>query len=110
MVTAIVKPFKLDDIREELAKIGVQGMTISDVMGCGRQQGKSDADSVNPEDVSFLPKTRIEIAIKDNEVEGVIKAIQDAAATGRIGDGKIFVNDLSHVVRIRTGESDADAL
>ncbi|MDP7143504.1 MAG: P-II family nitrogen regulator [Alphaproteobacteria bacterium] len=110
MVMAIVKPFKLDDIREALYELDIQGMTVSDVMGCGRQQGQSDADAAIRDSISFLPKTKLEVAVTDDKVDDVIKAIQDSATTGRIGDGKIFVYDLSRTVRIRTGEKDKEAL
>jgi nitrogen regulatory protein P-II 2 len=110
MVTAIIKPFKLDDVREALAEVGVQGITVTEVKGFGRQKGHTELYRGAEYVVDFLPKVKIEIAVEDNRVEQVIESIVGAARTGKIGDGKIFVTDLIHAVRIRTGESDAQAL
>jgi nitrogen regulatory protein P-II 2 len=110
MVTAIIKPFKLDDVREALAEVGVQGITVTEVKGFGRQKGHTELYRGAEYVVDFLPKVKIEIAVEDGRVEQVIEAIVGAARTGKIGDGKIFVTDLVHAVRIRTGESDAQAL
>ena len=110
MVMAVIKPFKLDDVREALADAGVAGITATEVKGFGRQQGHAElyrgADYV----VDFLPKIKLEVAVPDSQLDAVLEAIMQAAGTGKIGDGKIFVYDLERVVRIRTGELDADAL
>ena len=105
MVTAIVKPFKLDDVREALSEIGVQGITVSEVKGFGRQKGHTELYRGAEYVVDFLPKVKVEVIIADSSVESVIDAIVRAARTGRIGDGKIFVSDVEQVVRIRTGET-----
>jgi len=110
MVTAIIKPFKLDEVRESLAQIGVQGITVIEVKGFGRQKGHTELYRGAEYVVDFLPKVKIEIAIKADMVEQVIDALRDAANTGKIGDGKIFVSDLEQVIRIRTGESGDDAI
>jgi nitrogen regulatory protein PII len=110
MVMAVVKPFKLDEIREALTPLGVEGMTVSEVKGFGRQKGQAEIYRGAEYTVNFLPKVKLEIAVGDDLVEGVVETIQKSAQTGKIGDGKIFVYDLSTAVRIRTGESDADAL
>jgi len=110
MVTAIIKPFKLDEVRESLAQIGVQGITVTEVKGFGRQKGHTELYRGAEYVVDFLPKVKIEIAIKADMVEQVIDALRDAANTGKIGDGKIFVSDLEQVIRIRTGESGDDAI
>ncbi|MBM3599185.1 MAG: P-II family nitrogen regulator [Alphaproteobacteria bacterium] len=110
MVMAIVKPFKLDDVREALTQLGVQGLTVSEVKGFGRQKGQTEIYRGAEYAVSFLPKVKIEVVINDNQVSGVVEAIQRAANTGKIGDGKIFVLDVAHAVRIRTGETNADAI
>jgi nitrogen regulatory protein PII len=110
MVMAIIKPFKLDDVREALAEAGVQGITVSEVKGFGRQKGHTELYRGAEYVVDFLPKLKLEIAIPDNLVERVIEAIMRSANSGKIGDGKIFVHALDQVVRIRTGETDADAL
>ena len=110
MVTAIIKPFKLDDVREALTQLGVQGLTVSEVKGFGRQKGQTEIYRGAEYAVNFLPKVKIEVAVTDGQVQGVVEAIQKSANTGRIGDGKIFVLDVSHAVRIRTGETNADAL
>ncbi|MHB1513268.1 MAG: P-II family nitrogen regulator [Acidiferrobacter sp.] len=110
MITAIIKPFKLDDVREVLSEIGVQGITVTEVKGFGRQKGHTELYRGAEYVVDFLPKVKIEIAIDDDLVERVIEAISKAANTGKIGDGKIFVFDLEQAIRIRTGESGPEAL
>ena len=110
MVMAIIKPFKLDDVREALTQLGVQGLTVSEGKGFGRQKGQTEIYRGAEYAVNFLPKVKIEVAVADGQVQGVVEAIQKSANTGRIGDGKIFVLDVSHAVRIRTGETNADAL
>ena len=110
LVTAIIKPFKLDDVREALSEIGVQGITVTEVKGFGRQKGHTELYRGAEYVVDFLPKVKLEIAIDDPLVERVVDAVTKAANTGKIGDGKIFVYGLDQVVRIRTGELDADAL
>ena len=110
MVTAIVKPFKLDEVREALSNIGVQGVTVTEVKGFGRQKGHTELYRGAEYVVDFLPKVKIEAAVDDAVVERVIEAIEAAARTGKIGDGKIFVSALEQVVRIRTGETGKDAL
>ena len=110
MITAIIKPFKLDEVREALAEVGVQGITVTEVKGFGRQKGHTELYRGAEYVVDFLPKVKVEIAVEDGRVEQVIEAIVGAARTGKIGDGKIFVTHLEHAVRIRTGESDAQAL
>ncbi len=110
LVTAIVKPFKLDDVREALSDIGVQGITVTEVKGFGRQKGHTELYRGAEYVVDFLPKVKIEAAISADLLDQVIEAITKAANTGKIGDGKIFVSSLEQVVRIRTGESGPDAL
>ncbi|MCE2724397.1 MAG: P-II family nitrogen regulator [Burkholderiales bacterium] len=110
LVTAIIKPFKLDEVREALSAIGVQGITVTEVKGFGRQKGHTELYRGAEYVVDFLPKVKIEAAIKDDLLDQVIEAIEKSANTGKIGDGKIFVFDLQQVVRIRTGETGADAL
>ena len=110
MVMAIVKPFKLDDVREALAEVGVQGITVTEVKGFGRQRGHTELYRGAEYVVDFLPKIKIEVAVTDALLERVVEAIQRSANSGKIGDGKIFVWQLEQVVRIRTGELDADAL
>ena len=110
MVMAIVKPFKLDDVREALAEAGVTGITVTEVKGFGRQKGHTELYRGAEYVVDFLPKIKLEIAVTDDQAELVAEAIVKAAGTGKIGDGKVFVYDLGRVVRIRTGELDADAL
>jgi nitrogen regulatory protein PII len=110
MVMAIVKPFKLDDVREALAEVGVQGITVTEVKGFGRQRGHTELYRGAEYVVDFLPKIKIEVAVTDDLLERVVDAIQRSANSGKIGDGKIFVWQLDQVVRIRTGELDADAL
>lgn len=110
LVTAIIKPFKLDDAREALSEIGVQGITVTEVKGFGRQKGHTELYRGAEYVVDFLPKVKLEVAVKDDQVDQVIEAISKATSTGKIGDGKIFVFDLEQVIRIRTGETGADAL
>lgn len=110
MVTAVIKPFKLDDVREALSAIGVQGITVTEVKGFGRQKGHTELYRGAEYVVDFLPKICVEIAAEDTLVDEIIEVISKAAATGKIGDGKIFVSPLEQVIRIRTGESGADAL
>ena len=110
LVTAIIKPFKLDEVREALSGIGVQGITVTEVKGFGRQKGHTELYRGAEYVVDFLPKVKIEVAVTDGQAEEVVEAIVKAAGTGKIGDGKVFVYDLGSVVRIRTGEVDGDAL
>ena len=110
MVTAIIKPFKLDDVREALSDIGVQGLTVTEVKGFGRQKGHTELYRGAEYVVDFLPKIKMEIGIKADLVDQVIEAISKAAGTGKIGDGKIFVSSVEQVVRIRTGETGQEAL
>ena len=110
MITAIIKPFKLDDVREALSEIGVQGLTVTEVKGFGRQKGHSELYRGAEYKVDFLPKIRIDIAINADLVDQVIESITNTANTGKIGDGKIFVSSVEQVVRIRTGETDQEAL
>src|SRR4051812_36548268 len=110
LITAIIKPFKLDEVRESLSALGVQGMTVTEVKGYGRQKGHTEIYRGAEYAVSFLPKLKIEVAVPSEQVDQVIDAITTAAKTGQIGDGKIFVLGLEHAVRIRTGEADAAAL
>jgi len=110
LITAVIKPFKLDDVREALSEIGVQGITVTEVKGFGRQKGHTELYRGAEYVVDFLPKVKIDIAIADSVVDQVIEAITKAANTGKIGDGKIFVSPLEQVVRIRTGETGEDAI
>lgn len=110
LVTAIIKPFKLDDVRESLSDIGVQGITVTEVKGFGRQKGHTELYRGAEYVVDFLPKVKIEVAIGDDLVDRVIEAITKAANTGKIGDGKIFVTNLEQIIRIRTGETGVDAV
>jgi nitrogen regulatory protein P-II 2 len=110
LVTAIIKPFKLDDIREALSEIGIAGMTVTEVKGFGRQKGHTELYRGAEYVVDFLPKVKIEAAVDDGLLESVLEAITKAANTGKVGDGKIFVSSLEEVVRIRTGETGADAV
>jgi nitrogen regulatory protein P-II 2 len=110
MVTAIIKPFKLDEVREALSSIGVSGITVTEVKGFGRQKGHTELYRGAEYVVDFLPKVKIEAAIKSDMLEQVIEAIEKSANTGKIGDGKVFVFDLEQVIRIRTGETGAEAL
>ena len=110
LVTAIVKPFKLDDVREALSEIGVAGVTVTEVKGFGRQKGHTELYRGAEYVVDFLPKVKVEVAVKADMVDQVIEAIRKAANTGKIGDGKIFVSELAQAIRIRTGETGPDAL
>ncbi len=110
LVIAIIKPFKLDEVREALSTIGVQGITVTEVKGFGRQKGHTELYRGAEYVVDFLPKVKIDVAVKSDLLERVIETIEKAANTGKIGDGKIFVFDLERVIRIRTGETDAAAL
>ncbi len=110
LVTAIIKPFKLDEVREALSAIGVQGITVTEVKGFGRQKGHTELYRGAEYVVDFLPKIKVEAAIKDEQLDQAIEAIEKAANTGKIGDGKVFVCDLEQVIRIRTGETGAEAL
>jgi nitrogen regulatory protein P-II 2 len=110
LVTAIIKPFKLDDVREAISEIGIDGLTVTEVKGFGRQKGHTELYRGAEYQVDFLPKVKLEIAIQDDQVERLVEAIVGAAKTGKSGDGKVFVYDLEQAVRIRTGEADADAL
>lgn len=110
LVIAVIKPFKLDDVREALSEIGVQGMTVTEVKGFGRQKGHTELYRGAEYVVDFLPKVKIEVAVASDQLERVIESMRNAANTGSIGDGKIFVYDLEQVIRIRTGEIGPDAL
>ena len=110
LVTAIIKPFKLDDVRETLSEIGVQGMTVTEVKGFGRQKGHTELYRGAEYVVDFLPKIKLDVAVSAEQTDQVIEAISKAANTGKIGDGKVFVLNLDQVVRIRTGETGGDAL
>jgi nitrogen regulatory protein P-II 2 len=109
-IVAIIKPFKLDEVREALSAIGIQGLTVSEVRGFGRQKGQTEIYRGAEYTVNFLPKTKIEVAVNDDVVDSVVEAIRNAANSGKIGDGKIFVSDLVSVMRIRTGETNESAL
>ena len=110
LVTAIIKPFKLDEVREALAAVGVQGITVTEVKGFGRQKGHTELYRGAEYVVDFLPKVKVEAAIRDDMVEQVIETIEKSASTGKIGDGKIFIFDVEQVIRIRTGETGEEAL
>jgi nitrogen regulatory protein P-II 2 len=110
MITAIIKPFKLDDVRQAVAEIGVQGITVTEVKGFGRQKGHTELYRGAEYVVDFLPKAKIELAVADDILERVVEAIVDTARTGKIGDGKLFVTDLAQVIRIRTGETGPEAV
>ena len=110
LVTAIIKPFKLDEVREALAAVGVQGITVTEVKGFGRQKGHTELYRGAEYVVDFLPKVKVEAAIRDDLLDQVIETIEKSASTGKIGDGKIFVFDLEQAIRIRTGESGTEAL
>jgi nitrogen regulatory protein P-II 1 len=109
-IEAIIKPFKLDDVKEALTSYGITGMTVSEVKGYGRQQGHTELYRGAEYIVDFLPKIKIEVVVKAEDVDGVVKVITEAARTGKIGDGKIFVSDIEKVIRIRTGEEDEEAI
>ncbi|MDJ0926086.1 MAG: P-II family nitrogen regulator [Gammaproteobacteria bacterium] len=110
LITAIIKPFKLDDVRQAVADIGIQGITVTEVKGFGRQRGHTELYRGAEYVVDFLPKTKIEMAVADDIAEQVVEAIVNTARTGKIGDGKIFVSELAEVMRIRTGETGAEAV
>lgn len=110
LVTTIIRPFKLDDVRDALSTIGIQGMTVTEVKGFGRQKGHTELYRGAEYNVDFLPKTRIEVAINDDLLDSAIEAISTAAHTDKVGDGKIFISTLDDVVRIRTGETGAEAI
>ncbi|AFK54976.1 MAG: transcriptional regulator [Tistrella sp.] len=110
LISAIIKPFKLQAVREALTDLGIQGLTVTEVKGYGRQKGQTEIYRGAEYEVNFVPKLKIEIALNDDLLEAAVEAIQTNAQTGKIGDGKIFVFDLERVVRIRTGETDKDAL
>jgi len=110
MINAIIKPFKLDDVREAISEIGVEGITVSEVKGFGRQKGHTELYRGAEYQVDFLPKVKLEIAVNDDVVERLVETISKAAYTGKIGDGKIFVYDLEQAIRIRTGEQDNEAI
>ncbi len=110
LITAIIKPFKLDDVRQAVAEMGIQGITVTEVKGFGRQRGHTELYRGAEYVVDFLPKTKIEMAVADDVAEQVIEAISNTARTGKIGDGKIFVTNLEEVIRIRTGETGAEAV
>ncbi len=110
LVTAIIKPFKLDDVRQALSNVGVQGVTVTEVKGFGRQKGHTELYRGAEYVVDFLPKVKLEIAVSNDAVEGVIEAISEAAKTGKIGDGKIFVSEMEQIIRIRTGETGDEAV
>ena len=110
MITAVIKPFKLDEVREAFAEVGVTGLTVSEVKGFGRQKGHTELYRGAEYVVDFLPKVKIEVAVKDEDVDRCVDAIVNAARTGKIGDGKIFVTDVERVIRIRTGDLDEAAV
>ncbi|MAC48121.1 P-II family nitrogen regulator [Oceanospirillum beijerinckii] len=110
LVTAVIKPFKLDDVREALSDIGIQGITVTEVKGFGRQKGHTELYRGAEYVVDFLPKVKLEVAVSDDQVDQVVEAVTGAANTGKIGDGKIFITALEEIVRIRTGERGTDAI
>ena len=110
LVTAIIKPFRLDDVRDALARIGIQGMTVTEVKGFGRQKGHTELYRGAEYVVDFLPKVKIEVVVEDKMADQVVEAIQNAAKTGRIGDGKIFISTIDQAIRIRTGETGGEAI
>jgi nitrogen regulatory protein P-II 2 len=110
LVTAIIKPFKLEDVRDALSAVGIAGLTVTEVKGYGRQKGHTEIYRGAEYAVNFLPKIKVEVAVASPHAQKVVEAITSAAKTGQIGDGKIFVTDIHHAVRIRTGETDSDAL
>jgi len=109
-IETVIKPFKLEDVKDALAEIGITGMTVSEVKGYGRQKGHSELYRGAEYVVDFLPKVKMEMVVDDNQADQVIKTIVEAARTGKIGDGKIFVSDIENIVRIRTGETDSEAI
>ena len=110
LITAVIKPFKLDEVREALSEIGVQGLTVTEVKGFGRQKGHTELYRGAEYVVDFLPKVKLEVAVDDDVTERAIEAIENSGKTGKIGDGKIFISDLTEVIRIRTGETGKEAL
>jgi nitrogen regulatory protein P-II 2 len=110
LIIAVIKPFKLDDVRDALGRVGVQGMTVAEVKGYGRQKGHTEIYRGAEYTVNFLPKVRLEVVVDDLRADAVVEAICAAAKTGQIGDGKVFVATIDHAVRVRTGETDANAL
>jgi nitrogen regulatory protein P-II 2 len=110
LIIAIIKPFKLEEVRDALTAVGVQGMTITEVKGYGRQTGHKEIYRGAEYAINFLPKVRVDVAVDDSQVDKVVDAISNAAKTGQIGDGKIFITAIDHAVRIRTGETDTDAI
>ena len=110
MITAIIKPFKLDEVKEALHEVGIQGITVTEAKGFGRQKGHTELYRGAEYVVDFLPKVKIEVVVKDDDVERCIDAVVKAAKTGKIGDGKIFISELSEAIRIRTGETGAEAV
>jgi len=110
LISAIIKPFKLDDVREAISEIGIHGLTVTEVKGFGRQKGHTELYRGAEYQVDFLPKIKLEVAVQDEQTKPVVDAIVSAANTEKIGDGKVFVYDLTHAVRIRTGETDNDAI
>ncbi len=110
MISAIIKPFRLDDVRQALSEVGVQGMTVTEVKGCGRQKGHTELYRGAEYVVDFVPKVKLELAVVDERVDQAVEAIAQAASSGKIGDGKIFITALEQALRIRTGETDDDAL
>lgn len=110
LITTIVKPFKLDDVKDALKSAGVQGMTVSEVRGFGRQGGHTETYRGSEYAIDFVPKVRIELVVDDAQVDGVVDSIKASAATGKIGDGKIWITDISRLIRIRTGEEGSDAI
>jgi nitrogen regulatory protein P-II 2 len=110
LITAVIKPFKLDEVREALSEVGVQGLTVTEVKGFGRQKGHTELYRGAEYVVDFLPKVKLEVAVDDDAAERAVEAIEGAGKTGKIGDGKIFISDLSEVIRIRTGETGKEAL
>ena len=110
LITAVIKPFKLDEVREALSEIGVQGLTVTEVKGFGRQKGHTELYRGAEYVVDFLPKVKLEVAVDDDVCERAVESIENAGKTGKIGDGKIFISDLSEVIRIRTGETGKEAL
>jgi len=110
LITAVVKPFKLDDVREALSECGVEGMTVTEIKGFGRQKGHTELYRGAEYQVDFIPKTKIEIAVDDGQASKVVESIRNAANTDSIGDGKIFVSNIEQVIRIRTGEKDSEAV
>jgi nitrogen regulatory protein P-II 1 len=110
LITAVVKPFKAEEVKDALKGVGVQGMTVVEAQGFGRQGGHTEVYRGTEYTIDFVPKTRLELVVEDESVERVVEAIVDAARTGKIGDGKVWVSDVSQLIRIRTGERDADAV